>query len=63
MQRLTKRRFETLIKAAGVKVMKPHGLRHTSITLALSAGIPVHVVSRRVGHANAAMTLNSMRMR
>jgi len=50
--------FVRLMKAAKVKKIKFHGLRHTSITLALAAGVPVHVVSRRVGHKNVAMTLN-----
>jgi integrase len=40
-----------------VKDIKFHGLRHTSITLMLSAGVPVHVVAARVGHTNATMTL------
>jgi integrase len=55
---LTEARFEALVKAAGVRRIKPHGLRHTSCTLALAAGVPVHVVAQRVGHSNAAMTLN-----
>ena len=34
-----------------------HGLRHTSATLALLAGVPVHVVSQ-LGHANVSVTLD-----
>lgn len=33
-----------------------HGLRHTHATLSLAAGVPLHVVSRRLGHANEAST-------
>jgi len=52
------REFNKLIKVAGVKRIKFHGMRHTMATLALSTGIPVHVVQRRLGHASAEMTLN-----
>ena len=45
------------IKAAGVKPIKFHGLRHTCATLLLSAGVPVHVVSKRLGHKSVATTL------
>ncbi len=34
-----------------------HDLRHTSATLLLAAGEPVKVVSERLGHASAAITL------
>ncbi|MDP8929227.1 MAG: tyrosine-type recombinase/integrase, partial [Actinomycetota bacterium] len=33
-----------------------HVLRHTHATLLLAAGNPLHVVSRRLGHANEAFT-------
>jgi len=34
-----------------------HDLRHTHATLLLAAGVPVKVVSERLGHANAMITL------
>ena len=34
-----------------------HDLRHTHATLLLKAGVPVKVVSERLGHANAAFTM------
>jgi integrase len=34
-----------------------HDLRHTHGTLLLRRGVPVHVVSRRLGHASEAITL------
>jgi len=55
---LAEKRFKRLIKQAGVKDIKFHGLRHTCITLMLAAGVPVHVVAARVGHSNATMTLS-----
>jgi integrase len=52
------REFSRLIKAAAVRRIKFHGLRHTVATLMLSAGVPAHVVQRRLGHAKVEMTLN-----
>jgi integrase len=34
-----------------------HGLRHTSATLLLKAGVPAHVVQRRLGHKRIEITL------
>jgi integrase len=34
-----------------------HGLRHTRATLALRAGVPIEVVSQRIGHADPAVTM------
>ena len=51
------RQFGPLTKKAGVKRIKFHGLRHTVATLMLSAGVPAHVVQRRLGHAKIEMTL------
>ena len=36
----------------------PRGLRHTTASLAISAGANVKVVQRMLGHATAAMTLD-----
>lgn len=36
-----------------------HGLRHTHATVLLNAGVPVPVVSHRLGHANVSITLNT----
>ncbi len=36
--------------------IRPYDLRHTYATLALSAGVPLHVVSRTLGHTNPAFT-------
>ena len=45
------------MKAAGVKSIKFHGLRHTCATLLLQAGVPVQAVAQRLGHAQISMTL------
>ena len=54
---LGQREYATLIKAAAVKPIKFHGLRHTCATLLLKAGTPVHVVSERLGHKPLANSL------
>jgi integrase len=33
-------------------------MRHTCATLLLQAGTPVHIVSERLGHSKASMTLD-----
>ena len=38
-------------------MIRLHDLRHTHATILLLAGVPVHVVSQRLGHANATVTL------
>jgi integrase len=36
----------------------PHWFRHTHATALLLAGVPLHVVSRRLGHADVQTTMN-----
>jgi integrase len=54
---LGQKEYARLIKAAGVRRIKFHGLRHTCATLLLQAGQPVHVVSERLGHSKVSMTM------
>ena len=42
-----------------VKRITFHGMRHTCATLLLQAGEPVHVVSKRLGHARVEITLDT----
>jgi len=55
---LAERSLTPLCKAAEVRRITVHGLRHTSATLLLAAGEPVHIVSERLGHADVSITLN-----
>ena len=55
---LGQREFAGLIAAAGVKPITLHGLRHTSASLLLSAGVPPHVVQQRLGHKRVEITLD-----
>jgi len=42
-----------------IPTVTPHDLRHTSASLAISAGANVKAVQRMLGHASAAMTLDT----
>ena len=44
-------------KALGLNV-RLHDLRHSSATLLLAAGVPVQLVSQRLGHATAGFTMS-----
>ena len=54
----THRTWRPLLERAGVRKRRPHEARHTFATLALGAGVPVHVVSSVMGHARASITLD-----
>ena len=50
-------RCQAAIGAEAVPVIRTHDLRHTHATVLLLAGVPVHVVSQRLGHASPVVTL------
>lgn len=50
--------FDRVQARAGVQRITPHGLRHTHATQLLAAGVPVHVVSERLGHSSITVTLD-----
>jgi integrase len=41
---------------AGLGPLRFHALRHSAATVALAHGVPLEVISRRLGHARYAMT-------
>ncbi|HEX2029554.1 MAG TPA: site-specific integrase [Nitriliruptorales bacterium] len=49
--------FTRRVDAVALPRIGVHGLRHTWATLALRAGVPVKVVSERIGHADPAITM------
>ena len=49
--------FAKLVRAAGLPPIRLHDLRHSYATAALAAGVPVKVLSQRVGHADVGVTL------
>ena len=50
--------FRRLCDKVGLTGIRLHDLRHLHATQLLAAGVPVRTVSGRLGHANAATTLN-----
>ena len=52
------RDFKILLEDAGLPQIRFHDLRHTAASLMLNNGIPVIIVSRRLGHAKASITLD-----
>jgi len=52
------RDFKNLLQTAGLPKIRFHDLRHTAASLMLNNGVPVIVVSRRLGHARPSITLD-----
>jgi integrase len=52
------RMFRGVVRAAGLRMIRLQDVRHTHATLALQAGVPVPVVSERLGHHSPAFTLS-----
>lgn len=51
-------RLSALAVAAGVPRLTPHGLRRTSTTLLILAGVNPKIVSERLGHTRTSMTMD-----
>ncbi|WP_133868565.1 tyrosine-type recombinase/integrase [Ilumatobacter fluminis] len=51
------RRFHAATKAAEVPAIRLHDVRHSYTTAPLKSGVPVKVLSQRLGHADIAITL------
>jgi integrase len=52
------RRFKSESKAAGLPIIRLHDVRHSSATMQLNEGVPLHVVAGRLGHSTPSTTLN-----
>ena len=50
--------FRELVRTAPVPVIRLHDLRHSNASLLLAAGVPIKVVSERLGHTTIAMTMD-----
>ena len=50
--------FLRVLDQAGLPHIRFHDLRHTSASIQLNRGVPILVVSKRLGHANPSTTLN-----
>jgi integrase len=51
--------FERIARRADVTVIRLHDVRHTHGTLLIAAGVPVKVVSERLGHATPVFTIDT----
>jgi len=49
--------FERLVAGSDLPKIRLHDLRHTHATIALKAGVPVKVISERLGHETPAFTM------
>lgn len=49
--------FVKAVERAGLRKIRLHDLRHTHATIAVKAGVPVKVISERLGHESPAFTL------
>jgi integrase len=54
---LFSQQFEQEIRRAGLPQIRLHDIRHTHATIALHAGVPVKVISERLGHEDPAFTM------
>ena len=52
------RQYKILLQEAGLPAIRFHDLRHTAASLMLNHGIPVLIVSKRLGHAKPSITLD-----
>jgi integrase len=49
--------FQKLVHRSGLPRLRFHDLRHTHATLLLKAGVPIKVVSERLGHSTPGFTM------
>jgi len=54
---LFSQQFEREIRRAGLPQIRLHDVRHTHATIALRAGVPIKVISERLGHEDPAFTM------
>lgn len=50
------RDFRRVRDAAGVRALPLHALRHTAVSLQIAAGVPLEIISKRIGHRQVGIT-------
>lgn len=58
MNNIGQREFRRLLQAAGVRQLRFHDIRHTNASRLLAAGEEVKLVSERLGHSSASITMD-----
>jgi integrase len=53
------RRFEQRVTRSGLPAIRLHDVRHSYATALLRSGVPLKVVSQRLGHASPMITLTT----
>ncbi|HZA78966.1 MAG TPA: site-specific integrase [Acidimicrobiales bacterium] len=51
--------FDRIVRRSGLPRIRFHDLRHTHASLLVAAGVPIKVVSERLGHAHPAFTMHT----
>ncbi len=51
--------FGDLVRAAGLRPVRVHDLRHGHASVMLAAGVPLAVVSKRLGHSSVSITADT----
>src|SRR5207244_3823414 len=52
-------RFDRIVRRTELPRVRFHDLRHTHASLLVAAGVPIKVVSERLGHAHPAFTMHT----
>ena len=53
------RKRDMYCKKLGVKKIRIHDFRHSHASLLISKGVPITMISKRLGHSNIEMTFNT----
>jgi integrase len=51
--------FDRILRRTDLRRIRFHDLRHTHATLLIAAGVPIKIVSERLGHAHPAFTMHT----
>ncbi|MGZ4766445.1 MAG: tyrosine-type recombinase/integrase, partial [Ilumatobacteraceae bacterium] len=51
--------FDRIVRRCGLPRIRFHDLRHTHASLLVAAGVPIKVVSERLGRAHPAFTMHT----
>lgn len=51
--------FDRIVRRTSLPHLRYHDLRHTHASLLIAAGVPIKVVSERLGHSHPAFTMHT----